>query len=296
MVLRIDPRLPLVWRSPYDIQLGIDPPRLRLDDLSETQERMLAALVSGVSEAGLGMIAHGRLPERDELLARLRPVLHAPTPVETATVALSGDSELATEIGEVLGRTGIRVLTSVDASALADSGADLAVLVAEHVLAPHLHGVWLRRDVPHLPVVLTESAAHVGPMVEPGNGPCLLCLELHRRDDDPAWPAIAAQLLGRRAPAPSAVVIADAAALAGRMVLDRLAGRGGGAISVRIDAATGARLERAWGVHPDCGCTGLPSPDRPTSDRQGSDWATAARLAPVAGPPTSSAIGSAAPA
>jgi len=296
MVLRIDPRLPLVWRSPYDVQLGIDPPRLRLDDLSETQERMLAALVSGVSETGLGMIARGKLPERDDLLARLQPVLHSPTPAETATVAISGDGPVAAAIGEVLGRTGVRVLASTDVGALADRGADLAVLVAEHVLAPHLHGVWLRRDVTHLPVVLTESAVHIGPMVEPGSGPCLLCLELHRRDEDSAWPAIAAQLLGRRAPAPSAVIIPDTAALVGRMVLERLAGRGTAGVSVRIDEATGDRRESVWGVHPECGCSGLPTPDRPMSDRLGSDWASAARLGPVAALPTSSATGSASPA
>ena len=33
-----------------------------------------------------------------------------------------------------------------------------------------------------------------GPLVTPGRGPCLRCLDLHRCDRDPAWPALLAQL------------------------------------------------------------------------------------------------------
>ena len=55
------------------------------------------------------------------------------------------------------------------------------------------------RDVPHLAVVFDDDGARVGPLVEPGAGPCLRCLDLGRRDADPAWPAIAAQLAGRPA-------------------------------------------------------------------------------------------------
>ncbi len=48
MVLKLDPRFPLVWRTPSSLQLGVDPAVVTLHDVSETTERLLAALVAGV--------------------------------------------------------------------------------------------------------------------------------------------------------------------------------------------------------------------------------------------------------
>ena len=300
MILRLDPLLPLVWRSPVSVQLGIDPPVVVLDNVTETQERLLAALLVGVSEPGATMIAHGRLAERDDLLARLKPALeslqHA-SPV--ATVAISGDSQLVTTIAEALASSSVRVLTAARAAELADSGADLAIIAAHYVLAPELHSIWLRRDVPHLPVVLSDTGVVVGPMIEPGAGPCLLCLELHRRDADPAWPALATQLLGRSSRAGSPALVLEAAAAVCRAVLDRLSSDAGAASSTRIDAATGQRESREWHPHSECGCRGIDrlldrepvSPGRP-----GTGWADAARRAPAEREKTTTAPAAAAPA
>jgi bacteriocin biosynthesis cyclodehydratase domain-containing protein len=111
--------------------------------------------------------------------------------------------------------------------------------------------------VPHLPVVLTESGVVIGPLVRPGDGPCLHCLELHHRDADPAWPAIAAQLLGRRGHVESAAAASEAAGVVARIVLGWVDGAEVGRASIRIDAATGERTERTRGTHPDCGCLGV---------------------------------------
>jgi bacteriocin biosynthesis cyclodehydratase domain-containing protein len=279
MILRLDPLLPLVWRSPASVQLGIDPPVVVIDDVTETQERLLAALAVGVSEPGVAMIAHGHLAERDELLRLVAPALERRRPeAGAATVAVSGDTALTGAIAEGLAGGGMRVVTASTATELAETGADIAVVAAHYVLAPEVHGLWLRRDVPHLPVVLSDSAITIGPMIEPGSGPCLLCLELHRRDADPAWPAIATQLLGRRSRAGSPAVVLEAAAAVCRGVFDRVVAGAGAAASTRIDAATGERMVREWQPHPECGCYGLEaiSPDRP-----GTGWADAARRAPV---------------
>lgn len=73
----------------------------------------------------------------------------------------------------------------------------LAVLIGPTALDPRSGDEWLRRGVPHLPVVAEESFATVGPLVEPAlSGPCLWCLDLHRSDRDPAWPTVLAQLCG----------------------------------------------------------------------------------------------------
>ena len=132
-----------------------------------------------------------------------------------------------------------------------------AIAVGHHVLPPELHGHWLRRDVPHLPVVLTDFATVIGPVVLPGDGPCLHCLELHRRDADPAWPAIAAQLLGRSSMAESAAGASEAAAVVARVIDAWTNGREVGRAAIRLDAATGERSEQILPAHPDCGCRGM---------------------------------------
>ena len=283
MILRLDPRLPLVWRNPSGIQLGIDPPVTRIDELSPTQERLLSALEVGVSATGLAMMAGGRTEEHDQLLALLSPALVRESPAPDATVALSGSGPLVDAIGTTLSRSGIRVLVAPNAADLAETAPDIAIVAGHFVLDPEAHSLWLRRDVPHLPVVLGDAALVLGPFIEPGSGPCLLCLELHRRDADEAWPAIATQLLGRRSRAESAILVAEGAATVARMLLERLRSGTGAPLAVRIDEATGARTTSLWAPHPECGCLGLSvSPGLP-----GSDWATAARLAPAAGSSTS---------
>ncbi|MBX3098331.1 MAG: TOMM precursor leader peptide-binding protein [Salinibacterium sp.] len=292
MILRLDPRLPLVWRSPSSVQLGIDPAVVILDDVTGTDERMLAALVVGVSDSGLAMIAGAHTVERDALLAALSPaLLTVPVVPIAATVAVHGTESLVATIASTLAHSGIDVVTGPDAAALAQHSPALAILAAHYVFPPELHALWLRRDVPHLPILVTDTAVVVGPVVEPGSGPCLLCLELHRRDRDPAWPAIATQLLGRHSRAETPVLVAEGAAAACRLALERLAPNGitpaaGDAASVRIDAQSGRREVRGWHAHPECGCRGIAhlmgreqglSPAQP-----GTDWASAARSAPAA--------------
>lgn len=280
MVLRLDPRYPIVWRTPSSVQLGVDPPAVVLEGISAVQERMLAALAVGVSQPGLTMLSRGRDAERDALLEALAPVLTAPEAATVVpTVAISGVETMSAAIVPVLAESGVQVIAGPDAGDLRDARPHLAIATGHFVLDPELHAFWLRRDVPHLPIVLSDTAVTIGPFVEPGTGPCLLCLELHRRDADPAWPAVASQLLGRRSRAESAVLLAETAAAAGRMVLARLFARAGAAASLRIDATTGIRTWHTWTVHPECGCRGIealePLPFSP--GRPGTGWADAAR-------------------
>ena len=251
MVLKLDPRYPLVWRSPSSLQLGVDPAIVTLHDVSETTERLIAALVAGVGLPGLTMLARGRLAERDELLRLVEPVLApeaASEPVKPI-VAITGSGRTADAIAATLHGDGLHVV-----SAEMHDRPHLAIAVAHYVLPPELHGHWLRRDVPHLPVVITDSATVIGPLVRPGDGPCLHCLELHHRDADRAWPAIASQLLGRSSPVESAAGASEAAAIVTRIVLGWTGGADVGRASIRIDAGTGERAERTWTPHPDCGC------------------------------------------
>ncbi len=98
----------------------------------------------------------------------------------------------------------------------------------------------------------------VGPLVLPGFTSCLRCADLHRRDRDPAWPALSVQLrIGTRYGAASAVAVASV--VAGVAAAQALAFLDGGEPAV-IDATVELhppdwRLRRrAWPPHPECNC------------------------------------------
>lgn len=259
MVLRLDPRVPLVWRDPHTLQLGVDRPLAVLAEVTTGEERLVAALRRGVGDDGFGALCEltgaGRAAGA-ALLASLRPALLRDEERPAALVAVDGEGPVAEAIAAHLAERGHRTSRPDE---LAEA-VDLAVLVGDFALPPRRHGRWLRRDIPHLAVVIGDAETRVGPLVEPGEGPCVLCHELAAADADPAWPAIASQLLGLRAPAVSALVAAETAAIAARAAIARLerrerrlAGR-----VVHLDAVTGARRGERVAPHPGCACRALP--------------------------------------
>ena len=271
MVLKVGAGVPLVWRSPSSLQFGVDRPLVVLDDVDAGTERMVAALVPGISRTGFDMMARtaGLTAESaDELLRRLEPVLETESAAPEFRVAVEGDGPLADELRRVLGADG--VLAAPDGRA-----PNLAVIVAGWVIAPEDHGSWLRRDIPHLPVVIGDGGVTVGPLVEPGNGPCLYCVQLTRTDDDPSWPAIATQLWNRPAPPMSPLAVSEAAAFVARRVRERVSGGEVStgstteAVSWRLAAADGRVSSRAWTRHAACRCAAPAE----------SDWGPAADLA-----------------
>lgn len=259
MVLRLDPRLPLVWRTPTSLQLGVSQPVVVLDDVTVATERMLAALAGGVPHSGLGMIGRAAgvdQREVDRLLAQLSPALlreHAEPAARV--VVVTGEGPTAEAVTRLLAAEGLTVRIARTVADAEGEPCDLAVAVAHFVLEPELHGLWLRRDTAHLAIVVGDTAATVGPLVEPGRTACLYCVQRHTTDADPAWPAIASQLWGRRAAADTALLASEAAAIAARRVVGWFAV---GAVSASgqtsLDAATGATTTVAFEPHPACGC------------------------------------------
>jgi hypothetical protein len=273
-VLRLDPGLPLLWRTPSSVQFGADEPVAVLDELSEGEDRLIAALSVGVSETGFAMLAESLevSPDRSRaLLDALSPVLARPAEAPSRVAAVLGDSPLARAIAGLMAASG--ALGSVE-------DASVVVLVADWVVTPADHLQWLNRDVPHLPVVTSERAVTVGPLVEPGVGPCLYCVHLSRVDEDAAWTAIATQLLGRPGRELTPLETAEVAAFAARRVLAALAGGGELGMSWRVDAG-GAVSAREWRRHPDCRCAAP----------QGTDWAAALDHADHGVPTTAPAVG-----
>lgn len=138
--------------------------------------------------------------------------------------------------------------------------ADMVVLVREDVVDVRLADDLVQHDRVHLAVVCTVERVVVGPLVQPGTGPCLRCLDLRRCDRDPGWPHVAAQLLAPprpRRPRGETACGAVAAGVAALQVLNHLDGH-------IVPATVGRTLDvvlpdglverRRWPVHPSCGC------------------------------------------
>ncbi len=182
------------------------------------------------------------------------------TPVRSVDVGACGYRW--SDVGTVRERAAVRVLRDVAPDLRTESAADPDVLVVvEHGAAdPARTELLLGSHTVHLPVLVREADAVVGPLVVPGAGPCLRCLDLHRADADPLWPALVAQLVGTSPGPEVGAMAAVCAGLAAAVVLRavdepplRTRVRAGTTVEVRLPDVL--PRTRTWEVHPDCGCT-----------------------------------------
>jgi len=180
-------------------------------------------------------------------------------------VVVSGTGGLPTVLVQAMRQAGVgHVLTGryADDAPTGVTAPDLVVLVGVGALDAEAGSRWRRGRVPHLPVVLHGTCAEVGPLVVPGAGPCLRCLDLTRADHDPGWPAVLAQLTpeavgpARDASGETSLVFATAgvAAMTALAALDGHPHPPG--TSFRIGLPVPRLTEQVWPVHPQCGCGG----------------------------------------
>jgi hypothetical protein len=183
-----------------------------------------------------------------------------PRPAEPADAAPAGlavaDSGAAREQGAAAAVRRVAPDTRTDDDDR--SQPDIAVLTED--FDQPLAETLMTRRIPHLIATAGEAVGVVGPLVIPGRSACLRCLSLTRRDRDPAWPLIAAQLAARRplTRACDAVLATAVAAHAAAQVLAFLDRTGPGT------AVTNGTLElvlpdwrwrrRTWPIHGECGC------------------------------------------
>jgi hypothetical protein len=139
---------------------------------------------------------------------------------------------------------------------------DLVVLVAMGALPPDAGAPWLRRGIPHLPLVVQGHRVQVGPLIVGGDGPCLTCLDLHRRDRDAAWPAVLSQLAARGSFRSHASISLEstltamttgATAMIAHTFLDGQPVPAG--LSLELSLPWPTIQVRRWFSHPLCGCT-----------------------------------------
>ncbi len=138
--------------------------------------------------------------------------------------------------------------------------ADLVVLARPWAASDPLVAGYHRAGQPHLVATVRGETGVVGPLVVPGRTGCLRCGDLHRRDADPRWPALAAQLTNGAAPPSGATVTCLLTAVTAAVQV--LAYLDGGAAPVTLDATLELRPPdllprlRRWTPHPACGCRG----------------------------------------
>lgn len=264
-ILRLDPALPALWRDERTLQLGAHAV-VTLADPAPWQQRVLDAMESGVAPATLARLTAALdVPagELDAFLERVDPALaRPPAPLRLALWAADGvDATTCTDVAEALGAAGSPAAWS---AAAAPVDADAVVLLAQHHVPPHLPARLMSADMAHLPVVVDGGGVTVGPLVRPGRTACLACLAAHERDRDPAWPAIAAQLVALRPVAVPRSRAMEAGSLAAALL--RQAAPPGGeddvsaTTSVRQDAGA-RRVWRSHRPHPACLCrSAMPAP------------------------------------
>lgn len=134
----------------------------------------------------------------------------------------------------------------VDLTVVAADGPEPDRLVTETLLGT---------DQPHLVLRSSGDEVVVGPLVVPGATACLRCTDLARRDADPRWPWVLAQLTRvRLQPVPS--LLAWGSACAAAQALAQLTGEAPQAAghTFEMSARDHAMRLRRWPAHVECGC------------------------------------------
>ncbi|HZU48433.1 MAG TPA: cyclodehydratase [Mycobacterium sp.] len=215
-------------------------------DLGLVDARDLADLIAQL--VGAGVATQGR-PQRTG---------------RSPSIQVHGRGPLSDLLTEGLRCSGARIRRSSQPHATTPGRTDLVVLSDYLVADPRMLRDLHSDGVPHLPVRVRDGVGLVGPLVIPGMTSCLRCADLHRRDRDAAWPAVAAQLRDTVGAADPATLMATAALALSQV--NRVIGavRGMDTADPSPPAALNATLEfdlnagsivaRHWSRHPLCFC------------------------------------------
>lgn len=252
--------------SEHHLLVEITPDRARLSPIDEPRRHLLARDARAVA-AAYGLPGDG---------------YHHVAARSAQHVVISGEGDLPGALADLLRVGGIgRVSIGPNAVNMIDlelrghwaEGAssrfgptlvqpDLVVLAAMGAIPPDAGTPWLRRGIPHLPLVVQGHRVQVGPLITGDRGPCLSCLDLHRRDRDAAWPALLSQLapagpLLPQAPvSPESSLTAMTAGAAAMIVHTCLDGqRAPVGLSLELSLPWPTIQIRQWFSHPLCGCT-----------------------------------------
>lgn len=274
----LNPAMPVLWRPDGTVQIGWDPRRavqvhppagLTASTLAQLLRSMqdpttADELVSRATELGMQRPA---VAVADLLAALVRAgVVISPSPAHRpVAVRIHGRGPLSDLLAGALRCSATRVTRSSRAHAAVTSDKTDLVLLADALVAdPRVLRDLHAARIPHLPVLVRDGTGLIGPLVLPGVTSCLRCADLHRRDRDEAWPAIAAQLRHSVGTADRATLLGTAALALTQvdrvvrtlradtdtdtpvpLTLDR---------TVEFDVARGSVVTKHWSRHPSCRC------------------------------------------
>jgi hypothetical protein len=264
-IYRLSPHLPLVWTSATSIQVGIDPPRARVHDIPDNAAPLLHALAEGTPASGLAMLARVHRVSQEwvnHLVEALRPALTAPTPAQPIRLEAWSTSRAIGGLSALARQSGVDMVVPEVITDNHLPAGDTVVLVSDYLVHPRWADHLARENIPHLSVVFSDQTILVGPLVTPGETPCLVCVESHRRDDMVGWLEVSSQLWGKQSPLHTPPNLAMAWGL---LLLLLSPGGAGKALPGFTRASFLANEGRvAWEAvdfHPRCSCRGLTTSD-----------------------------------
>jgi hypothetical protein len=268
----LDPALPVLLRPDGAVQLGWSPHRAVLIQpprgvTAVGLATLLRAMHSPLSISELQRHSDLSAGELDGLLAQLvtagvatRGALQRPT--RSASIRVHGRGPLSELLAEGLRCSGARIKQSNQPhAAVTAADADLVVLSDNLVADPRMLRDLHSQGVAHLAVRVRDGTGLVGPLVVPGVTSCLGCADLHRRDRDAGWPAVAAQLRDTVGVADRPTLLATAALALSQVNRVIRAVRGAESdpptslnATLEFDVHAGSIVVRQWPKHPLCCC------------------------------------------
>jgi bacteriocin biosynthesis cyclodehydratase domain-containing protein len=275
----LDPAMPVLLRPDGAVQVGWDPRRaVLIQPPRGLAAADLAALLQSMRSPTPLPELQRRAVDRgcndpDGLTHLVAQLVGAGVATEcrrsggrTASIRVHGRGPLSDLLVESLRCSGARIAhSSQPHAAMSTAAVDLVVLADYLVADPRMLRELHKRKVPHLPVRVRDGTGLVGPLVIPGVTSCLGCADLHRRDRDAAWPAIAAQLRDAVGVADRATLLATAALALSQVnrVIAAVRGQQGAPdpgppqalnATLEFDLTAGALVARQWSRHPLCSC------------------------------------------
>lgn len=271
-VYALDPTMPVLLRPDGTVQIGWDPRRAVL---VRPPAGMSAGALAGVLRAMSAPMTRAELHRLagvsgfDDVLDGLLAagVVRQIPPARAGrcmSIRVHGVGPLSDLLADGLRCSGARISRAGHGgAAVAVAGVDLVVLADSLAPDPRLVRDLQACGVAHLPVLMRDGAGLVGPLVIPGRSACLCCVDLHRTQRDPAWPALAAQLRDVVGSGDRATVLATVALALGQLqqIIAAVRRRPDPApvpatlnASVEVDVGAQSIVARRWPRHPLCGC------------------------------------------
>ncbi|NMO50512.1 hypothetical protein HH310_04800 [Actinoplanes sp. TBRC 11911] len=203
--------------------------------------RLGAAVAVALAEAGIGHV------QPDLVGSVTRGELPA-GPLREADVGQARRVAVAEAVSRAVPQTQTHPVRRGSATLVVqlDHDEPVALLAAAHA----------QRRQAHLAVTIREGVPVIGPLVPPAGGPCLSCLDLHRRDRDAGWPGVSRP----DALEPCAVpTLLAATAYATAEALTFLDGGSPETLGAATEISGPGRVrKRSWSPHPRCTCTRRP--------------------------------------